>query len=95
MGNTLLVALLVANEKEAYVLTDIGTFLKYKKESKIPYLALYEGGNELLNVYSAYLANSCEGEEAENAKAFIDFLVNQAQDLIANYGVSKYGKHLF
>lgn len=92
MGSTLL----VANEKNAYVLTDIGTFLKYKKEGKIPYLeALYEGGNELLNIYSAYLVSSCGGKEAENARAFIDFLTNQAQDLIAEYGVSEHGRPLF
>ncbi len=95
-GSGMGATLLVANEKGAYVLSDIGTFLKYSKDGKLPDLViLLEGGDELLNIYSVYLVPSCTGEEAKYARAFADFVVRDAQDLIARYGVSKYGQPLF
>ncbi len=95
-GSGMGATLLVANEKGAYVLSDIGTFLKYSKDGKISGLViLFEGGDELLNIYSVYLVPSCTGEEAKYARAFVDFVVKDAQDLIAHYGVSKYGQPLF
>ncbi len=95
-GSGMGATLLVANEKGAYVLSDIGTFLKYSRDGKVPDLTiLFEGGDELLNIYSVYLVPSCTGEEARYARAFADFVVVDAQDLIAHYGVSKYGQPLF
>ncbi|MDK2372822.1 MAG: substrate-binding domain-containing protein [Candidatus Korarchaeota archaeon] len=95
-GSGMGATLLVANEKGAYVLSDIGTFLKYSKDGKVPDLfILFEGGDELLNIYSVYLVPSCAGEEAKYARAFTDFVVRDAQDLIARYGISKYGQPLF
>ncbi len=95
-GSGMGATLLVANEKGAYVLSDIGTFLKYSKDGKVPDLAiLFEGGDDLLNIYSVYLVPSCTGKEASYAKAFADFVVGGAQDMIAHYGVSEYGQPLF
>ncbi len=92
MGNTLM----VANEKNGYVLTDVGTYLKFKSEGKLPNLeVLFQGGEELLNVYSVYLVTSCKGEEAKIAKEFADFVAEDAQDLIGSYGVKEYGRPLF
>ena len=92
MGHTLL----VANEKKAYVLSDLGTYLKFKKEGKIPDLELlYQGGLELINVYSVYLASSCMGRERDVAISFMNFVSKGAQPLIAEYGVDKLGQPLF
>lgn len=88
--------LLVANEAKAYVLTDVGTYLKLKKEGKIPNLeSLYEGGEELVNVYSVYVVASCSGSEREVAEGFAEFVAGEAQRLIAEYGVAEYGRSLF
>ena len=92
MGHTLL----VANEKKAYVLSDLGTYLKFKKEGKISNLELlYQGGSELINVYSVYLVSSCTGRERDLAVSFMDFVSKDAQSLIAEYGIDKFGQPLF
>ncbi len=93
MGETLV----TAYEKDAYTLSDIGTYLKYKKDGRIPGLTIiYSNDTMLINIYSAYLVKSCQGQERELAKQFIDFLVSsEGQELIANYGVDKYGQPLF
>lgn len=95
-GSGMSQTLLVANEKEAYVLSDIGTYLKFRKEGKIPNLELlYEGGVKLINIYSAYIVASCEDPEKSLALKFMDFISSDAQPLIARYGVEKFGKPLF
>ena len=92
MGNTLI----VANELKAYVLSDIGTFLKFKKEGRLPNLViLYTNDTELINIYSVYLVASCKGVEKEYAAKFIDFIRSKGQELIAKYGVEEYGQQLF
>ncbi len=93
MSNTLL----VANEKKAYTLSDIGTFLKLKKDGRLPDLEiLYMNGTELINVYSAYMVSSCSGREKSVAEEFIEFITSsEGQQLIASYGVDKYGQSLF
>ena len=88
--------LLVADEFNAYTLSDVGTFLRFKGEGRIPNLViLYTNDSELINIYSVYLVNSCNGIERSIAEDFINFLVNNAQELIAKYGVDKYGQPLF
>lgn len=92
MGNTLL----VANERGAYVLTDMGTYLKFRRDGKIPGLEIMvQGGDELLNIYSVYLVPACGGKEAEYAEMFADFVAGEAQELIASYKVDVYGQPLF
>lgn len=93
MGETLV----TAYEKQAYTLSDIGTYLKFKKDGRIPGLEiLYGNDTALINIYSAYLVTSCQGDERSIAKEFIDFITSDTgQSLIANYGVEKYGQPLF
>ena len=92
MSNTLL----VANEEKAYVLSDIGTYLKLKKEGKLPDLEmLYSNDTELINIYSIYVVSSCTGAERQAAQEFAEFIINKGQELIANYGVKEYGQRLF
>ncbi|ABM80207.1 extracellular solute-binding protein [Hyperthermus butylicus] len=84
-----------ANELGAYTLSDIGTYLKLKKDGRIPNLEiLYSNSMELINIYSVYLVKSCQGGERKAAEEFAEFLVTH-QDLIASYGVEKYGQPLF
>lgn len=89
--------LVVANELQAYTLSDIGTYLKFKKAGKLPNLEiLYANSTDLntINIYSAYLVKKCSGEERKYAELFIRFLENR-QDIIGGFGLSEYGQPLF
>ncbi len=95
-GSGMAQTLIVANEERAYVLTDIGTYLKFKIEGKIPNLEiLYENDTELLNIYSVYLVSMCSGSEREAALEFLEFVITEGQNLINSYGIDEYGQRLF
>jgi tungstate transport system substrate-binding protein len=88
MGQTLL----MANEKQAYTLTDIGTFVTY--QSKLNLVPLVDQGDILLNVYSVMVVNSTQNKEMANN--LVTFLTSpEIQDLIGKYGVAEYGIQLF
>lgn len=92
MGPTLL----MASEKQAYTLTDLGTFLTYKGE--IDLIPIVDKGKALLNIYSAIAVNPERnpGVNYEMAKNMMDFLVSpEIQELIGNYGSERYGSPLF
>ena len=92
MGPTLL----MASEKQAYTLSDIGTFLSYK--GKIELVPIVSEGNILLNVYSAIAINPERHPKTniEMANNLIDFLTSpEIQKLIGGYGVEEYGMQLF
>lgn len=94
MGDTLV----LANEKNAYTITDSGTFLAYTKESKIQLTPLITSGKSLLNIYAAIPINPKVHPKTniEAAQNFIDFLVSsEGQEIIGNYGKTKYGQALF
>ncbi len=93
MGQTLV----MADQMNAYTLSDKGTYLKYLLSNRIHYLRiLYSNDTALINIYSAYLVKGCNGKELERAKGFIDFIVSsRGQELIASYGVELYGEPLF
>jgi tungstate transport system substrate-binding protein len=90
--------LLLANEKRAYVLSDIGTFAFLKAKGRLPNLAvLYynESDGLTLNIYSAYLSSLCSGQERLAALVFLEFLETEAQDLIGSYRVGGASVRLF
>jgi tungstate transport system substrate-binding protein len=92
MGQTLS----VAAEKQAYALTDRATFLALKKTLGLAILC--EGDAALLNVYHVIEVNPSKFPKvnAQGAKAFAEFLVSkEIQDLIAKFGIEKYGSPLF
>jgi len=92
MGETLQ----MASEKGAYVLTDEGTFLAYKKDLALT--PLVTKGSSLLNIYSvmAVYNDKQPVEKIQMANNFINFLIsNDTQTAIGTYGVDKYGKALF
>ena len=89
--------LMIANEKRAYTLSDIGTYLKFS--SKFGELKpLVERGGILLNVYSAYPVNpeKVPGAGEDMARRFIEFLLSdEGQELIGRFGVEEFGAPLF
>lgn len=90
--------LLIAGEKGAYTLSDIGTFLKLRAEGRIELVVLVGGGRELINIYSVYLVNpeKFKGLNSRVAEDFLEFVSSEeGQSLIAEYGVKDYGQPLF
>ncbi|HDI02424.1 MAG TPA: extracellular solute-binding protein [Ignisphaera sp.] len=94
-GSGMAQTLVIANEMNAYTLSDIGTYLKLKVDRKIPNLEiLYSNSTELINIYSIYIVSSCKGNERKYAEEFSRF-VYEHQELISDYGVDRYGQPLF
>jgi tungstate transport system substrate-binding protein len=92
MGPTLL----MASEKQAYTLSDIGTFLSYK--GKIELVPIVEKGSSLLNVYSVIACNPGKNQHVKHEMGLnmVEFLTSpEIQDVIGNYGVEKFGVPLF
>jgi tungstate transport system substrate-binding protein len=86
----------IANERNAYTITDRGTYLALAKRVTLPILV--EGDRSLLNVYSVMEVNPANGPRvnATGGKAFADFMVSpQAQNAIKSFGVEKFGQPLF
>jgi tungstate transport system substrate-binding protein len=90
MGDTLI----LANQKKAYTLTDMGTYLNY--ESKLDLKVLFKGNQILKNYYSVIAVNPNKFPNVRYREA-IDFIAfvtsSEGQDLIANY--KKHGVNLF
>jgi tungstate transport system substrate-binding protein len=86
----------IANERDAYTITDRGTLLALGKRVNLP--ILIEGDKALLNIYSVMEVNPANGPRINSAggKAFADFMVApQTQNVIKNFGVEKFGQSLF
>jgi tungstate transport system substrate-binding protein len=86
----------IANERNAYTITDRGTYLALGRRVTLPILV--EGDRVLLNIYSVMEVNPANGPRvnAAGGKAFADFMVSPAaQNLIKSFGVEKFGQPLF
>ena len=86
----------IANERNAYTITDRGTYLALGKRVSLP--ILIEGDKALLNIYSVMEVNPANGPRVNSAggKAFADFMVApQTQNVIRSFGVEKFGQSLF
>ena len=92
MGATLT----IASEKNAYTLTDRGTYLAYRTNLQLEILV--EGDPTLLNVYHVITVNPEKWPKVnyEGALAFARFLIDPAtQEIIGRFGVEKFGQPLF
>lgn len=86
----------IANERNAYTITDRGTYLAFGKRVTLP--ILIQGDKELLNIYSVMEVNPANAPRINSAggKAFADFMVApQTQKVIGTFGVEKFGQSLF
>ena len=90
----------MANEKNAYCLTDRGTWLKQSMDSENEYVLdiVCEGGKQLLNQYGVIAVNPEKYPDVNNeaANKFIEWITSEkVQKLIGEYGVDTYGQALF
>lgn len=86
----------MTNEKQAYTLSDIGTYLAYKGDLDL--VTLVDEGDILLNVYCAMQINPEKYPDINStiAKDWINFMISDdVQKEIASFGVDQYGQPLF
>ncbi len=86
----------MASEKQAYTLTDRGTYLAQKGSLKLDILS--EGDKSLLNIYHVMQVNHEKFTKvnADGAKAFVAFMVApETQRIIGEFGREKFGGALF
>jgi len=95
-GSSMAYTLNVANQKNAYTLSDLGTYLSQKETISLE--SLVNGGKSLLNVYSVMAVNPSKVSNVSfnDAIDFIKWLVSDAgQQVISNYGKADYDQSLF
>ena len=87
----------LAESRDAYALTDRGTYLANRK--LLSHLSvLVEHGKDLLNIYHVTRVDPAKFPRvnADGAKAFADYVTGKdGQALIASFGVAKYGQPTF
>ena len=92
----------IANERNAYTITDRGTYLALRNgvsplRNRVSLRILIEGDRALLNIYSVMEVNPANGPRINSVggKAFADFMVApETQNVIRNFG-KKFGQSLF
>jgi tungstate transport system substrate-binding protein len=88
MGETLT----IAGQKQAYTLSDRGTFLA---TDNLDLDLLVEGGDDLINPYHVIVVKGDDTGRA-CAEEFSDWIVSpETQDQIGSFGVAEYGEPLF
>ncbi len=95
-GQGMLATLNVADQKNAYTLTDRATYLANRQNLKLQILV--EGPRQLLNIYHVYEVNPAKhpGVKDVQARAFVDFMVAAAtQQAIGDFKKADYGQQLF
>ena len=92
MGATLT----IASEKDAYTISDRGTYLSNEQSPALDILV--EGDDELLNPYHVLEVDPSTGDRvnAEGGTAFADWIVSdEIQQAIGEFGKEEYGQPLF
>ena len=91
----------IADEKEAYTITDRATYLSMKDTLDLD--IIIEGDKNLFNQYGIIPVNADKFDDkikdkinAEGAKIFMDWILSEdTQKLIGEYGVEEFGMPLF
>jgi len=95
-GSGMAEVLRMASEKQAYTLTDRGTYLAQR--DKLNLVILAEGDPLLLNPYSVIVVSPAKHPQVNHAAArrFAGFLLSaQGQRVIETFGVEEFGQPLF
>jgi len=86
----------ITSQRGAYSISDRGTYLAQRSNLELE--VLVEGDPLLLNVYHVMQVNPerFDRVNGEGGKAFVEFMVSdEAQEIIRNFGVEKFGQPLF
>ncbi len=97
-GTGMTATLQLTNQKEAYTLCDMGSYLSNVALGNIELAKIVAAGEDTLNVYAAIACNpqTIPTAQFDAAMAFIAFLISEEiQALFQDFGVSAYGEALF
>ena len=99
-GSGMTATLKLADEKGAYTLVDLGSYLKNYASGNVELEIIVDAGKDMLNVYSAIANNPRKSEVAgsnfDASMKFINFLVfDETQTILEEFGKEKFGKPLF
>jgi tungstate transport system substrate-binding protein len=86
----------IANQKDAYTLSDRGTYLAQSENLEL--VVLVEGDPVFFNVYHVMQVNPEKFDKVndEGGAAFVDFMISEeVQNIIKDFGVDKFGQPLF
>jgi tungstate transport system substrate-binding protein len=86
----------IADDRQAYTLTDRATLLAFAKRVGLPIMV--EGDRPLLNIYSVMEVNPANGPRVNAAagQAFAEFMLSpETQQVIKTFGVAKFSQPLF
>jgi tungstate transport system substrate-binding protein len=89
--------LTMANEQQAYTLSDRATYLARFKEG-LELVILVEGDKDLFNPYGVIAVNPDKGPhiQADLADHFIEWIISlPVQEKIAQFGTDEFGQSLF
>ena len=95
-GSGMADVLKMADEMQAYTLTDRATYLNLKENLSLEIAV--EKDEKMFNQYGVIPVNpeKTENINAEGAQAFVDWLLSEkAQKMIGEYGVDRFGAPLF
>jgi tungstate transport system substrate-binding protein len=99
-GAGMTATLKLADEKGAYTLVDLGSYLNNYANKNIKLEIIVEAGKDTLNVYSAIANNPGKNEVAgsnfEASMKFIEFLISdEVQNIFADFGKEQFEQPLF
>jgi tungstate transport system substrate-binding protein len=97
-GAGMTATLQLANQKAAYTLTDVATYLKNYANGNIELVKIVNSGEKTLNVYSAIVCNPDSNPRSmyEGSMLFLRFLISdKVQDLLIDYGMDEFGSPLY
>ncbi|MEM2093930.1 MAG: substrate-binding domain-containing protein [Candidatus Bathyarchaeia archaeon] len=96
-GTGMTTTLQLANQKQAYTLSDIATFQTNTRRGSLQLTKIVEEGREMLNVYSAIICNPqrLPKTDFEAAIVFTEYLTTEGQSIIKTFGVTELGEALF
>ncbi|MFH1328490.1 MAG: substrate-binding domain-containing protein [Candidatus Bathyarchaeota archaeon] len=99
-GSGMTATLKLTDEKRAYTMCDMGSYLNNYVRGNIDLDIVVDAGKETLNVYSAIACDPRNPDLAHvkfnRAMSFIKFLASdEIQDLFAEFGVDTFGQPLF
>ncbi len=97
-GAGMTATLQLADEKLAYTLTDVATYLKNYKNGNIELVKVVDSGKDTLNVYSAIVCDPDTNPRGmfEGSMTFLRFMLSdEAQTMLVTYGEEEFGSTLF
>ncbi|MEM3380638.1 MAG: substrate-binding domain-containing protein [Candidatus Bathyarchaeia archaeon] len=99
-GSGMCETLKMADEKEAYTLTDVGSYLNNYLSKNIRLEILVDSGFETINIYSAIISNPRRGMISSSkfnaCMEFIRFLTSDdGQKIIGEFGEERFGRPIF